>query len=155
MAISSNPSIIFIRMPWYGTWLVKNGVIFFTFLIFLSVLIGGLVSLIRTLRRRNTAKGTLWSSGRLARWTALALSVVAMIFLVAMPLQENTPLDLTNVLLVAPWPIAVLVLPVVVLAAIAWWKRWWKLAGRIHYTIIALAALALLWFEIYWGFLYL
>ena len=155
MAISSNPSFIFIRMPWYGTWMVKNGVIVFTFLIFLSVLIGGLVSLIRALRRRNTDKGTLWSSGRLARWTALALSVVGIIFLVAMPLQENTPLDLTNVLLIAPWPIAALALPVVVLAAIAWWKRWWKPAGRIHYTIIALAALALLWFEIYWGFLYL
>ena len=70
-----------------------------------------------------------------------------------MPLQELTPLDLANVLLVAPWPIAALALPVVVLAAIAWWKGWWKPAGRIHYTIIALAALALLWFEIYWGFL--
>jgi hypothetical protein len=91
MAISSNPSFIFIRMPWYGTWLVKNGVMVFTFLIFLSVVIGEIVSLVRALRRRNTDKGTLWSFGDLAHWTALALSLVGMIFLVAMPLQENTP----------------------------------------------------------------
>jgi hypothetical protein len=155
MAISSDPSIILIRMPWYGSWMVKNGVMVFTFLIFLSVVIAGLFSLIRALRRRNIGKGTLWSSGRLARWTALALSVVGMIFLVAMPLQENTPWDLTKVLLIAPWPNAALALFVVALAAIAWWKRWWKPTGRIHYTIVALAALALLWFEIYWGFLYL
>ncbi len=155
MAISSDPSIILIRMPWYGSRTVKFGVMVFTFLIFLSVLIGGLVSLIRALRRRNTGEGTLWSSGGLARWTALALSLVGMIFLVAMPLQENTPWDLTNVLLVAPWPNAALALSVLGLAATAWWKRWWKPAARIHYTVIALAALALLWFEIYWGFLLL
>jgi len=36
---------------------------------------------------------------------------------------------------------------------VAWWKRWWRPAGRLHYTVIALAGLALLWYEVYWEFL--
>jgi hypothetical protein len=57
------------------------------------------------------------------------------------------------VLVVLSWAVAVLTPFVVLLAGIAWWKRWWGLAGRSHYTVIALAALALLWFEIYWSLL--
>jgi hypothetical protein len=53
------------------------------------------------------------------------------------------------------WLIAILSASVTFMAILAWWKGWWGLAGRVHYTVIALAALALTWFEGYWCFLIL
>ncbi len=46
-------------------------------------------------------------------------------------------------------------LAVVVLAVVAWWKRWWGLAGRLHYTVLALAGLAFVGFAAYWSLLVL
>ena len=40
-----------------------------------------------------------------------------------------------------------------VLAMLAWVKGWWKLGGRIHYTLVMFAVLALVWWAWYWNLL--
>ncbi len=55
--------------------------------------------------------------------------------------------------LFAPIPLmmAILGAVVVIFAGIAWWKEYWRIPGRIHYTLFAVATIALLWFFIYWN----
>ena len=44
------------------------------------------------------------------------------------------------------WLLSVpLTLGLVVLATLAWWKRYWGLAGRVHYALVALAAVLFVW----------
>ncbi len=40
---------------------------------------------------------------------------------------------------------------VVIFAGITWWKRYWRISGRIHYTLFAVATIVLLWFFCYWN----
>jgi len=39
----------------------------------------------------------------------------------------------------------------VIFAGIAWWKKYWRIPGRIHYTLFAVATIVLLWFFSYWN----
>jgi CubicO group peptidase (beta-lactamase class C family) len=44
------------------------------------------------------------------------------------------------------WLLSVpLTLGLVSLAALAWWKRYWGLAGRVHYALVALASVLFVW----------
>ena len=44
------------------------------------------------------------------------------------------------------WLLSVpLTLGLVVLATLAWWKRYWGLAGRVHYALVALASVLFVW----------
>jgi hypothetical protein len=55
-------------------------------------------------------------------------------------------MDLPNV-------VGLLSVALVVFTAIAWWKRYWTPAGRLYYTVLTAAALAVVWSLAYWNFL--
>ncbi len=42
---------------------------------------------------------------------------------------------------------------VVVCAILVWWGRFWSVGRRVHYSLVALAALALTWQLVYWNLL--
>ncbi len=42
---------------------------------------------------------------------------------------------------------------VVVCASLSWWGRFWRVGRRVHYSLVALAALALTWQLVYWNLL--
>ncbi len=48
---------------------------------------------------------------------------------------------------------AVLTVGVVVCASLSWWGRFWSVGWRVHYSLVALAALALTWQLVYWNLL--
>jgi len=50
-----------------------------------------------------------------------------------------------------PLMMAILGAVVVIFAGIAWWKGYWRIPGRIHYTLFAVSTIALLWFFSYWN----
>jgi len=50
-----------------------------------------------------------------------------------------------------PLMMVILGVVVVIFAGIAWWKGYWRIPGRIHYTLYAVATIALLWFFSYWN----
>lgn len=52
--------------------------------------------------------------------------------------------------LVIPYGIASIGLAVVIFTVLAWRKSYWKLAGRIHYTLFALAGIILTWIFYFW-----
>lgn len=154
LAIGNWPATILIKLPWYGGPFAKFGLLGFSLLTSLFTVVAAIISSFIPKRKREVDGHSPWPR-RLARWTALLLSVVSIvliafvirIFNVTMWLASSTDWMVLGVL---PWIVVVLTPIVALLAGCAWWKRWWGLAGRIHYTVIALAALGLLWFEIYW-----
>ena len=48
---------------------------------------------------------------------------------------------------------AILTVGVVVSTILAWWGRFWSVGRRVHYTLVALAALAFAWELVYWNLL--
>jgi hypothetical protein len=67
----------------------------------------------------------------------------------------------------SPWARAIFLLPLLIaclavgmigFTILAWARRWWSLPGRVHYTLVTLAGLALTWWLAYWnlwiGYLY-
>ena len=48
---------------------------------------------------------------------------------------------------------AVLTVGSVVGTILAWWGRFWSVGRRVHYTLVALAALAFAWELVYWNLL--
>jgi Mn2+/Fe2+ NRAMP family transporter len=55
--------------------------------------------------------------------------------------------------LVIPIITTVLVVAVVVLAVVAWVKGFWRVRGRVHYTLVAAAAAAFVLWLNYWNLL--
>jgi hypothetical protein len=54
-------------------------------------------------------------------------------------------------LFVLPWLAAALSVGLLGLAVWAWKARYWSLASRVHYTLIALAAAGFVWLLYSWG----
>jgi hypothetical protein len=36
---------------------------------------------------------------------------------------------------------------------VAWWQGYWRFTGRLHYTLVALAGVAFIWFLYSWNWL--
>jgi hypothetical protein len=151
------PIMVLIKLPWYGGPFVKFGLLGFSLLTSLLTVIVAIVTPFIRLRKREAAGHSSWFK-RLARWIVLLWCVLVIalsvfIILVFMDVANLASSTSQVVLAVLPWAVAVLTPIMLSLAGLAWWRRWWGLTERIHYTVIALAALALLWFEIYWSLL--
>ncbi len=158
-AIGSEPAT-FEKVAWYETDRFQVSLIVFFMLAFVSVVAWPIVYVVRRLRRRpgpaSDAKRV-----RVARLLAAGLSVLNLIFMVgfAAALMQSlagaSPYP-------SPWFVALLVIPVVtsvvasvlvIFTFLAWKDRYWSLVGRLHYTVVTVAALAFIWFANYWNLL--
>jgi CubicO group peptidase (beta-lactamase class C family) len=124
---------------------------------FVSALLAAVVGWARGRSRRpGGPQGRL---SRVARGLALGLAVVALLFLGGLvPVLADPAVlmgDLTRLraLLVLPLLGTLLAGGVVICAGLAWWRRLWSLAARVHYTIVALAGIAFTWFLAAWNLL--
>jgi CubicO group peptidase (beta-lactamase class C family) len=148
----------FEKVAWYETDTFQLSLIVCLVLALLSVLAWPVAALIRRLRGRQTHDPRL---ARIARWLAIVVAVFDLLFVVGFAallmqgLSGGEPYP-------PSWFVALLVLPVltgaltVVLLVLAWmtWKnRYWSLVGRLHYSLVTLAALAFVWLTNYWNLL--
>ena len=152
LAFSNNSYMIYLKQPWYGGQDVHLGILIFSLITFLLTPIIALVGWVIARVQKRDAKG---ASGRerWARGLALGLCLAFLAFLAIFVQNLYTP-DQPAVRVLA-WVIAMLALAVTILDIAAWRQRWWKLAGRIHYTALTLAGLAFTWFMAYWSLLML
>lgn len=104
--------------------------------------------LVRRLRKREipAAQGT-----GAARILAAFTSLMALCFLVGLGIVMAGTLDTnpfllgfgvpaeTSALFYLPWLVALAATGVVIFVRRAWSERWWNLAGRLHYLLVALA----------------
>ncbi len=108
----------------------------------------------------NVPKGKVW-----ARRTAMLLGIMTLIlvfgFLVEggvnpvyqLPVQAYTSPSAVSVVIDATLTYVFLLLTAVTLgfSIMAWKKGYWKLAGRVHYTIFGLAAVVISWMFYFWN----
>jgi pimeloyl-ACP methyl ester carboxylesterase len=112
-----------------------------------------LAGLVRRIRRRSLS---MPAGARNARWLAALTSMVGLAFVVAvgaviaMTVEDNPYLlgfgvpGSARPLFILPWLLMLGTGGVVVLAVVAWRRGWWTLAGRLHYSFIACACVALI-----------
>jgi len=99
----------------------------------------------------------------LARWLAgvlCALDVLLVIGLLLFLFEQLTGFDyysgvppLLTAIFILALVSAGLSLVVVIFAGLSWWGRVFSVGQRIHYSLVALAALALTWQLVYWNLL--
>jgi len=114
--------------------------------------------LIRRLRR-SPAQGS--RAPGLARTVALVASTLNLAFLLGVILTLSFVQDeflygvprVVVALLILPLATTALTACLVAFAVMAWKHKYWGLAARVHYSLVALAALAFLWFLNHWNLL--
>ena len=148
----------FEKVSWYETDAFQIGLIGFSVLAFLSVLIWPVGYLIRHLRKRpaQPSRPALW-----ARYLAGLVSALNLVFVVGLVVRlgqvfsgvfYGTPTYFVA-LLVIPLLTATLTVGLVVFTVLAWRDDYWSVLGRLHYSLIAVAALVFIWIVNYWNLL--
>ena len=148
------------KIPWYGTVGFQVALVKALLLILLS---GCVLWPAGWLVRRLLKKPSVQTAARgWARWTAAALGLLNVFFIVEM-LHLLIRMDDWEFVYGVPAAIkALLWIPIVttILTALALWfavrawkRRMWSVWGRLHYSLIAAAALAFVWFFVYWNLL--
>jgi CubicO group peptidase (beta-lactamase class C family) len=141
------------KLAWYESPGLHMPLLLGSPLIFLTMLIAAPVSAIRARRRGSDAKPQP-GPARLARWLAVGVSALLALFTAGLfiymggvkwyTLLFGVPLFI-KALLVLPMLAALLTVGVLVLTVLAWKDGYWGIAGRVHYTLVTVAALAFLW----------
>ena len=154
----------FSQAPWYGTGSFTGLLIVVSLLFLTGTLVAWGVGFALRIYRRQGIKSQDMSSA--ARWTGGLFSLLALFFFLGLAgilgdivpafgvprifFEDPPGLDL---LLVVPIIMAFLGVLMVLFTGLAWWKKYWNLPGRLHYTLMAAAALALAWMMNYWNLL--
>ncbi len=157
--VGNFPVWAFEKLAWYESVPFQVGWLAGCLLLFLSALLvwplQGLVS-----RWHGAAKYPRPVRPHLARWLALALSGLNVLFLIGFAVWYFGFYDLPYD--VPPPVVAWLVIPLlttslaaglIVCTLLAWRESYWSLAGRLHYTLVTLGALAFVWWLNYWNLL--
>ena len=141
-----DPTVHTEPVPWNesrGLWFPLLGL---ALAVFLSVLIG------TGYRRRAIrampapARRAQWLAAGAGAWLFLTLLAAGLVIATyRMTILERIPLAL-ELVLAMPVVFALLTILIVVAAARAWRGRWWSLGRRLHFTAVALSALAVTWF---------
>lgn len=152
----------FIKVPWYGTAGLHSLLIVLGTLLFLGTLISWLIALVGNLRKR-TPQPRL---GRLARLAAALFGLLFLTFLVGflsafmdinpaygIPNVFFTDSPLLDMLMRLPLLLLILGATLPLFTILVWKNGTWRIGSRVHYTLLALFALALLWVLAYWNLL--
>jgi CubicO group peptidase (beta-lactamase class C family) len=152
----NDPTSVLIKVPWYRGASFHQAVLAACLLLFLTAIFTWPISWLIGRRRQRPRDPLL---ARLARRGAWCLSLLNVVFVVAatcffdrVAVLFGLPAGL-KAALVLPVVTSVLAVGVVVLAVVAWVKSFWRVRGRIHYTLVALAAAAFVLWLNYWNLL--
>lgn len=148
LSIGSDPSVAYERLPWHESPALHQLLLIGGLVLVLGSLLGWAVTaLVRTVRRSPAAPRGARLARLLACVTGLLLTAATMGFIAlvadgnalneAVVTGDSPLLTAVPVLLVA----AVLTTAaVLVCAVLAWFRRWWGWAARLHYSGTALSA---------------
>ncbi|WP_276301659.1 serine hydrolase domain-containing protein [Halorussus lipolyticus] len=166
----------FERIGWWETTAVQGGLFGGALLILASALLGwptaALWRRFRGWRRRRRGRGEsglgIRANGgpratdrpRALRWLAGFAGLLAIGFVVGfLALLLTDPFSIVTrppsmqALLAVPVVFGLATLGVVAGAVLAWTDRYWGLFGRVHYTLVAVALVVVLWQLAYWNML--
>jgi CubicO group peptidase (beta-lactamase class C family) len=156
--LGSVPLTALIKNQWFETPGFNLILLGLCAILFMSVLITALVSSVVQRRRGNASppsrlervvQGTVVLASLLS--LLVLISAFASIFNVYGLYVGSLPLwTLVSVLSIV---VAVLTLAILVFTVIIWVRRFWGIAGRVHYTLVVLGMIGFVWFMSFWNIL--
>jgi CubicO group peptidase (beta-lactamase class C family) len=149
---SSFPPIAFAKLSTAESSTFHHAWLAVTLIILLSAFIAWPIG---AWRRRHEPRSTGPFLARIVGWVFCGLCIV---FSIGMMTVLSDPFEMAfgvsasfKSLLLLPLLAAVLAIAMVVFALLAWWKEYWRLRGRIYYSLVTLAGVAFLWWLNYWN----
>lgn len=156
------PVFVFDRIPWYATQGSLDNLRLAAGALLATVLIWPLLFLFR--RTHGIPEPAGPKIAGIARWTAgsAALLLFGFVFYVVPALvgdpvlvlsyftEQAVPFSLTLGTIV-PVIAAILTLITAAFAVLAWKERYWTAINRVHYTIVIIALIAMLWWVNFWN----
>lgn len=154
MLYYNDPSTGFTKQKWFEDLDFQRGVAWAMAAVFASMLLLGPVALFYNRRRRRSSgvpPRLAWIA-RLLAWVTCLLDLGFLGWVWWMVRSSDyTVTALSKGVLVVPIIATVLAGFVLILAVVAWALRFWKPAGRVYYSVVALALLAFIWWTAYWN----
>lgn len=152
----------FVKTPWYGSVGLHNLLLIGGLLLFPGTIISWWAALITTWRKHEPQP----LIGRLARLVATLFGLCFVVFVVGfmgllldmdpaygVPNVFFTTPPLLNILLILPILMLITALTMPIFVLLVWKNGVWQGRGRVHYTLLTIVALALVWVMVYWNFL--
>lgn len=150
------------QAPWYSTSTFTILVLALSLLFILGSLIyRGIAGGIRIVKRRKLEQSKMATA---ARWTASVYSFLTLGFVLGIVLtSEMDPVygfPKATFGVIPAWSLVLDMIPVLmallgvgllIFTVVAWWKKYWRIMGRIHYTLFTAATMILFWVFSYWN----
>jgi len=153
----SNPAAAYEQLAWYETSNVTLLAVVGSLLLFLSA---GLLWLVLAGYRWRTGQPPWSRRTWAARGLVAGLAVLLLVFLAGLASVASDPYSvfagqsgLVQVTLLVPYVVLLLAPGVVGFAVLSWRTREWSVLSRLHYTLLALVALLVVWEFVYWRFI--
>lgn len=162
MVLLTDGPMSYSKAPWYGT----SSFTFFILIVSLLFIIGSFIyrvvimGIVRLMKRKGFIQPTMATA---ARWTVVVYSLLALGFVLGIALSgEIDPVyglpkstyDIPSwhsVFDVLPVFMVIVTIALLIFTVLAWWKKYWKLISRIHYTLFTFVTIALCWLFSYWN----
>ncbi len=151
---SSRPILTYEKIAWWETTAFHLALQFTVIALFLSILSAAVIN--KVLQRETKNDHLDPGPARYARLIGNLACLIHPLFIIGflaiqMKVVSGTFDLLFYSVLTMPIILAVLSLIITIYAALAWKNSYWGPGGRIHYTLLAAAALANCWFLYYWN----
>lgn len=156
LCFGSLPILVFDRVPWYGTSGFVDDVRTASCILLATVFLWPLLFIFR--RSHAIPEPSVPKYARIARWIAGTAALVVLAFVVVLlpMLVSDTVLTtsylndqavpaILTALLMLPVIVAILTIATIVLVILAWKEKYWTIPHQLHYTLIAIALIAILW----------
>ena len=139
------------KLAWYESLAVQYGLLIGCMLLFLSTLMFALIGWLATRRKGDPQP----RQAMRAHWLAWGTSALYLLFLIlfVIGIFDLTITPLVKAALVVALVAAGLTAGLVARPILVWRRRYWSVVGRAHYSLLALGAVAFVWFLNYWNLL--
>jgi CubicO group peptidase (beta-lactamase class C family) len=154
MQFNGNPLSVYERVSWYETPAFN----LLAFVVCLVLLLTALLAAIIGIFKRHHSVVSKSRLPGLARIWALALSTIFLVLPLVVNIYTTSnfktafPFYMVVTLIVILLA-SILVIGPVAFTILAWTRRYWSVAGRIHYTLVTLAMVGMVWLTYYWRLL--
>jgi CubicO group peptidase (beta-lactamase class C family) len=149
--LDSRPHYAFEKIAWYEELSLHLASVVICLMLFTSTIFASLMSALLRIRHRGLPHG--------ARILALGVSVLYGLLVMGIfrfQIDDSGVFGIPGYLPIAlafGVGAAVLTVGMLACALLAWTRSYWSLGGRIHYTMVTVAAIGFAWFLNYWNLL--
>ncbi|WP_408956604.1 serine hydrolase domain-containing protein [Natroniella sp. ANB-PHB2] len=154
-----------------AAWYETSGINFIMLILSILFIVGSLLYwgvkgiIIRLSKKRNHSKSNGIGEKR-SKVIAIIHGLFTLIFVAGFMMEGaidpvyglpasaySKPSPLTPLFDFVPYAMTLLSVAIVILTVVVWRKKYWRIAGRIHYILFALATMALTWIFYFWNVL--